>query len=574
MDDAAHDRPRRADGFLSDAAHALADLAAAYWRFECEEQPFTAIMAGEPTDATVLFRDSAADHARRAERAREMAASLAAIGTDALSARDRVTHRLLAREFATIAGHHAVHAHLRPWLLPVGPDFNSVFFANGTELPNAAAAALYVARLGSIPAFLADVRDNLSAGHGKGIRYPAAVLAAAAANTRAMTAGDPAASAWQAPFGRSPAASRPEMREQADAALAIIRDRLVPALRAYADHLDGAIADGARDGLSCVDTEGGEDYYRHFVRHFTTTDMSPDEVHALGLSEVARLEAELTVLAEGAGHAGDLAGFRARATAVVATSADELRMAAESLCKQVDKRIPAFFGRVPRATYGVDTIPPAQSAAMPPAYAQPSPADRSAPGILWATGLPSKCPLHMLPALVLHEAWPGHLMHIALMQEQRGLPAFRRHGAVKYTACVEGWALYCEWLGIEMGLYRTAAETYGRLEMELWRAIRLVVDTGIHWHRWSRADAIAYMTVRLSLPAEAIAAEVDRYAAMPGQALAYQVGGRAVRAMRARAEAAFGARFDRRAFHDLLTGAGAMTLPVMDAVVDAWIEAA
>jgi len=212
------------------------------------------------------------------------------------------------------------------------------------------------------------------------------------------------------------------------------------------------------------------------------------------------------------------------------------------------------------------------SARMPPAYAQPSPADGSTAGIFWISGLPSKAPSYLHPAIVVHEAWPGHLMHLALLNEQTELPAFRRHGAVKYTACVEGWALYCESLAIEMGLYATPHEHYGRLELELWRAVRLVVDTGLHVHGWSREQALTYMSERLTLSRDTLEGEVDRYAALPGQALGYQIGNLQLRQLRQRAEAAMGARFQHRRFHTAVMSAGAVTLPVLDDLVSDWLR--
>ncbi|MCA3254882.1 MAG: DUF885 domain-containing protein, partial [Alphaproteobacteria bacterium] len=182
-----------------------------------------------------------------------------------------------------------------------------------------------------------------------------------------------------------------------------------------------------------------------------------------------------------------------------------------------------------------------------------------------------RCPSYMHLPIALHEAWPGHLMHIAMLQEAAGLPDFRRHSAVRYTVAIEGWALYCETLGIEMGLYDSPDQHFGRLQMEMWRAVRLVVDTGLHWLRWPRAKALAYFTDRVAIPADTAAQEIDRYIAMPAQALAYQIGNLKMRELRARAEAALGPRFSVRDFHAALIGGGAATLPVLDMIVDDWI---
>jgi uncharacterized protein (DUF885 family) len=553
----------------------VADLAERYWQLECHELPLTAAMAGVALPDAVLFRESADDHARRKRRAEELLAEAERVDAQALSAQERATLALLIRELSGLGAQYAVDSHLRPWLFPAGPDFTAMFWANSASVSDEASAALYVDRLATLPGYLRDVQANIETGHARGYRYPRVVLQAGAGNTRGILGAAAEASAWLSPFKRSSAAAQAGVQTQAARALVLVRDALMPALKAWADFLEGLLERGARDSLSCIDGPAGTDYYRVWVRHFTSTAIEPEAVHALGLSEVARIDQEIQAVAADAGFAGDLPGYRhflATDPQFVAPSADALRHDVQALCKRVDSRIPEFFGLIPRMTYGVQSIPEAVSARMPPAYAQPSAADGSSAGIFWISGLPSKAPSYLHPALVVHEAWPGHLMHLALLNEQTELPAFRRYGAVKYTACVEGWALYCETLGIEMGVYTTPHEHYGRLEMEMWRAVRLVVDTGIHAQGWSREEAVAYMAERLTLSRETIEGEVDRYAALPGQALGYQIGNLKLRELRQRAEAALGPRFQHRRFHTAVMTAGAVTLPVLDDLVSDWLQ--
>jgi uncharacterized protein (DUF885 family) len=329
------------------------------------------------------------------------------------------------------------------------------------------------------------------------------------------------------------------------------------------------------DDLACTSDIDGEGHYRFLIRRFTTIDMTPEDIHSLGLSEVDRITGQMETVAALAGSEGGLAEFRRRLrtdNGQILESGEALREAIEILSKRIDARIPEFFGHIPRATYGVKSIPEAIAAAMPPAYAQPNPADNSSAGVHWITSIPSKLPRYMHLPIALHEAWPGHLMHLALIQELTGLPAFRRHGAMNYSACLEGWALYCEGLGEDMGLYDTPEKQYGRLEMEMWRALRLVVDTGLHAKGWSRSQAIDYFRKHMAMPIETIEAEVDRYVGLPAQALGYQLGNLKFRELRARAEEALGARFDIRAFNDALASAGAVSLPVLDRTINAWIE--
>jgi uncharacterized protein (DUF885 family) len=560
---------------MNTAAQALADLAERYWRFECHEIPLSAALAGQPMADGVLFRESAQDHARRERGAGAMLAELQAIDPTGLAAQQRATHALLARELQGLQEQYAVDSHLRPWLFPAGPDFTAVFWANSAAIADAASAALHVDRLAALPAYLHDVQANIEAGHARGYRYPRVVLQSAIGNTHGVLAAAPEASAWLGAFKRSAVASQPAVMAEADRAFRVVREQLVPALQRWAEFMTRLLERGARETLTCIDGPAGAAYYRTWVRNFTSSELDADAVHALGLAEVARIGREIDGVAADAGYPGDVPGYRAylsSAPQFIAASSVALRESIEVLCKRIDRRIPDFFSRIPRITYGVESMPAAISARMPPAYAQPSPADGSSAGVFWISGLPSKAPSYLHPALVVHEAWPGHLMHLALLNEQQDLPAFRRYGAVKYTACVEGWALYCESLGIEMGVYTTPHQHYGRLEMELWRAVRLVVDTGIHAQGWSRERAIDYMALLLTLSRDTIEGEVDRYAALPAQALAYQIGNLKLRELRRRAQTRLGDRFKLRGFHEAVMTAGAVTLPVLDDLVQDWLQ--
>ena len=368
------------------ASQALAALAERYWAFECHELPLSAALAGQKLQDPMLFRESAADHQRRDTDAGQLLTQAEQIDTGALNAQERATLALIKRETAGLRAQHAADSWQRPWLFPAGPDFTAMFWANSTGLGDAAAAALYVDRLAGLPAYLHDVQSNIEAGHARGYRYPRVVLQSAVANTRGILGAAPEASAWMSPFKRSPAAAQPAVLAQADRALGVLRDGLLPALQAWADFLESLVQRGARESLSCVDGPAGAAYYRTWVRHFTSTTDDPEEVHALGVTEVARLEREIEAVAGDAGYAGDVPGYRAFLASdpqFIAPSRDALRESIEALCKRVDRRIPEFFGLIPRITYGVQSIPDAVSARMPPAYAQPSPADGTSAGIFW-----------------------------------------------------------------------------------------------------------------------------------------------------------------------------------------------
>ncbi|MBL8323355.1 MAG: DUF885 domain-containing protein [Rubrivivax sp.] len=567
-----------------DALGALGALAERWWQFQRREFPFTAFLAGQPNADPTMFREAPADHERRAAEAASMRQEIAAIDFCALTPAERITHRMLEREIADLVEQHAVLSHLRPWLLPAGPEFTTFFFANSCQAGTAADAHTYVERLATLPAFFADVSACLAEGHARGLRFPRVVLTGALANLRQITTGAGAggggalgteASPWFGPFKRSPAAAQPGVMREAERARSVIEQGIVPAIGRLAERVERELMPHARDSIACTEDVLGAEYYSCWVRHFTTTTLEPRAIHALGLAEVARLDAEMAEVAREAGYAGRLAEYRrflAEDPQFFATTGEALRERLQVVAKTIDGKIPSFFGRLPRTSYGIESLPAATSARLPPAYAQPNPADGSRSGIFWVSGLPQMVPTTMHVPLALHEGWPGHLMHIALMQEQTALPAFRRANFTKYSACLEGWALYSETLGLDMGLYQTPHQHFGRLDMEMWRACRLAVDTGIHLEGWNRERAIDFMLAHLSLPRVTVEAEVDRYIAMPAQALGYQIGGLKFRELRRRAEQRLGERFDIRAYHDQLMAAGPVTLPVLEEVVDGWLD--
>jgi uncharacterized protein (DUF885 family) len=554
----------------------LADLAERFWTFQCHEFPVLGIQAGVAARDAVLMRESPADHARRYTLTAGFLFELDGISTDRLTAQDRMTHRLLRREFDELRVFYELRAHQRPSLFPMGPEFLTIQFANTASISRLDEARLYADRLATIPAFLSDLIENLAEGHAAGFRYPKRVLECAARAVHASLTGPEDALPWNGPFKRTTLTGS-AVDKAASRARLIVSEHIEPAFAAYAEFLEGPLSVGAHDSVSCMDSLDGEAFYRAWIRHYTTTDLTPQQIHDLGLAEVRRLTTEMEAIAEEAGYRGDLAGYRrhlASDPSCIAPSREALREQIEILSKRIDLKIPAFFGRIPRSTYGVQSIPEAMSALAPPAYAQPNPADGSGPGVHWVTSLPHKAPSFMHVPLALHEAWPGHLMHLALIQEMDDLPAFRRYGALRYSACLEGWALYCERLGVEMGLYQTPHQHYGRLDMEIWRALRLAVDTGLHSQGWTRERAIEFMSAHQAMPRPTIESEVDRYISMPAQALAYQIGGLEFRRLRAQAERQLGERFDIRSFHDALMAAGPVTLPVLADVVDEHIRRA
>lgn len=551
---------------------ALADFANRFWQFQREEKPMVAIQAGQPSLGDQLLRECPTDHARRNAWAKNARTELELIEVEGLGANDRATRSLLIRELDNIIRGFACGAHLRPSIYPMGPDFMLQFWANMSAVATLEDGQIYIARMRTIPNALAGVIETLREGVDRGYRYPKLVVTRAADQVRGTLAVMPEAHPFAQPLQRV-ASRHPALASLADEALTIITDQIYPALHAYADFIETELGAVARESNACANDVDGHDHYAHLISVMTTLELNALQIHATGVSEVERITGQMVQVAENAGY-DDLDEFRRLLqtdNSQFANSAEDLREQIEILSKRIDARIPEFFGRTPRTTYGVQSIPKAIAEKMPPAYAQPNPADGSAAGIHWITSIPGKCPRYMHLPLALHEAWPGHLMHFALIQEMDHLPDFRRYGGLSYSACLEGWALYCEALGEEMGFYDTPQKRYGRLEMEMWRAVRLVVDTGIHALGWSRRKAVSYFKQHMAIPDSTIEAEVDRYIALPAQALAYQLGNLKFRELRARAEDQIGNNFRVRDFHDALMAAGPVTLPVLDDLITEWI---
>ncbi len=551
---------------------AFDDLCQRYWEFQCDESPVSALLAGLPSAHDVLMRDAPADHERRARLAAGMLAELRAFDPDTLSAQQHISARLLCRELELLVDAVAVKAHLRPMIYPLGPEAGLQFFAQSTAFGSVADARRYNERLRHIPEAFEGLQASLQLGVAQGISMPKLVIERALAAVRGNASIPVEHSPFFSPFKRKSADKL--FDAEAQACQTILRETVVPTLLDYARFIESVLGEVAQDSTACIDTPQGREFYRHMVREFTTLDDDPADIHAFGLAEVARLSAAMTDVALSAGHA-TLAEFTTELKndpAQFAPSGEALRQQIEVLSKRIDGRMPEFFGRLPRMSYGVQSIPEAVAAGMPPAYAQANPADNSAAGIHWVTSLPDRCPAYMHIPLALHEAWPGHLMHLALMQEMTELPAFRRHGAMRYSACLEGWALYCEALGEDLKLYDTPSKRYGRLEMEMWRAVRLVVDTGLHWLQWTREQAVQYMLDHMAMPQATLEAEIDRYIGMPAQALGYQLGNRRFRELRERSQARLGERFSLRRFHDCLMAAGPVTLDVLSDLVEQWLD--
>ena len=440
-------------------------------------------------------------------------------------------------------------------------------FMTRRPLKNADAARNYIARLDDFPRYFAQQIENMRAGLTRGFTVPRAVLDGRDVSIASYAdAKTPADSEFYAPLKTLPStiAADEQASLRADAARAI-REHVVPSYAKLLKFFREDYLPHARKTLAAEALPDGKAYYRQQIREYTTLDLDPEAIHAIGLKEVARIDADMQATMKETGFTGDFPAFLKFLRTdpqFYAKTPDELLMHAAWIAKQVDGKIAQFFGLVPRGRFGIDPVP----ASIAPFWT----AGRGSAHTYWVNtyDLPSR-PLYNLPALTLHESSPGHSLQGALAEEQKNQPEFRSKNYI--SAYGEGWALYCEKLGKEMGIYHTPYEEFGRETYEMWRAARLVIDTGIHHENWTRAQAIEYLAAHTALSEHEVETEVDRYISWPGQALSYKLGEMKILELRAKAEKELGPKFDLRAFHDAVLAEGSVPLPVLEQRIDAFI---
>jgi uncharacterized protein (DUF885 family) len=422
----------------------------------------------------------------------------------------------------------------------------------------------YIAELRQVPRYFDQQIENMRAGLERGFTPPRITLEGRDIGVAGIAdAKDPDKTVFFEPFKSFPvgvpAAAQAQLREQARAA---IRDAVVPAHAKLLKFLRDEYIPGARTTIAAYDLPDGKAYYQSKIREFVTLDMSPDEIHRIGQAEVARIRGRMLDVIKQVGFKGELPAFlqylRTDPQFYPKTPQDLLSRAAW-LAKSFDGKASQWFGRLPRSRFAIKPVPPE----IAPFYT----GGRGGPGIYLVNtwNLQSR-PFYSLAALTLHESAPGHAFQMPLAAENKALPDYRRETYI--SAYGEGWALYCEALGEEMGMYETPYDKFGMLSYQMWRAARLVVDTGIHARGWSRDQARRFLHDNTALSDHEIETEVDRYIAWPGQALSYYMGELEIEKQRARAEKALGPRFNIRAFHDSILELGSVPLPVIETRVD------
>lgn len=549
----------------------FAALLAEHEALERRLDPVTSSANGDEAALSRLGDNSLAASIARRDSLAELRGRLGQVDATQLSEADRLSHTLLIRSIDnTLEG----FAFDRARLSTGGGGFDGL--GRNTPLRNRADAEAWLSRMGAMAALTRQSIENGRRGVATGWTQPRQIIERSISVARATAQRPAEQSPLLLPFDTLPqSVSAEERNAYRERALVIIREQIIPAQQESLAFMENELLPAARPGLGVRTLPDGEAYYAYLVRSFTTTDMTPDQVHALGQSEVRRIRAEMDKVIAETGFQGSFKEFltflRTDPQFYAETPQELVRIVAE-ITRRADAGLPRIFGVLPRLTYGIQETPAETAPTSATAGYTPGSMALGQPGtyVLNTYRLDQR-PLFEMPALTLHEATPGHHLQVALMQEQPEAPYFRRTSW--FTSYVEGWGLYAEQLGYDMNMYTTPYERFGQLSYEMWRACRLVVDTGIHWLGWTEQQARACFEENSALSPQNITAEVNRYIGGPGQALAYKIGELTFRRLRAEAEAELGDRFDLRAFHDHLLSDGALPMDIVETRMRAWIAA-
>lgn len=503
-------------------------------------------------------------------------ARLQEIDADALTGADTASYAVLEHILRHAVALPQVQSMRFPFLNDSGFHTQAEFTAMSTRIRTADEAEAWIERLGNLPAhydaYIAWMDEAIAAGW----TQPRTIMPGVIDQVAAQIVEDPRESALFQPLANLPASIPAEEREALQARGAVvIADTVMPAIANLRDYFEDTYMPAARESIGISEVPGGREYYQALVRYHTSLDLTPEEVHQTGLAEVARIRAEMEEIIERIGFEGsfdEFTNFLRTDPQFYPQSEMELMMRASYLSKLADDAMPSVFNRLPRLPYGVRPVPPALAPTYTTGRYWAGDAETGrAGGYMVNTYALDQRPYYELPALTLHEAVPGHHHQIALAQEIEGLPDFRRRATI--TAFTEGWGLYSEFLGIDMGFYEDDYEDFGRLSYEMWRACRLVVDTGMHYFGWTREEAEACFLDNSALSPLNVTNEVSRYISWPGQALAYKTGEILIRRLRADGEARLGEDFDLADFHDTILEEGPLPLSYLEDKMEAWIAA-
>ncbi len=554
---------------------ALTDILAQERALYYKENPGSAPQGEKKPHALEMRGVSAEDHARRHEAWAELYQALKKVDTASLTSEELLNYELMQYH---LESRLLTHAH-KTWRLPLFSD--SGFHTaparmwRGINFRTVDDYEAYLSQLADLPNYLQENIDNLKIGIATGFTMPKVVLDGLLPSFDNMASEAAETSSFYGPFKSIAATVSDKAALELQAkAKTVIETVVNPAYRNLAVFMRSSYYPAATSDLAASNRPDGKAYYEAMVRYYTTLNITPDEVHEIGLSEVARIRAEMQGVIKQAGFEGSFAEFLSFLRTdpqFYAKTPKELLMHASYYAKVIDGKLPSMFGKLPRQPYGVEAVP----AVLAPNYTtgrySGAPLDAPRGGYYWVnTYALDKRPLYTLAALTLHEGAPGHHLQTALSKELENVPEFRL--GLYPHAFGEGWGLYTEKLGIELDVYETPYDHFGRLSYEMWRACRLVIDTGIHSKGWSREQAISLLEENSALSTHNIRTEVDRYISWPGQALAYKMGELKIIELRKMATDKLGDKFDLRLFHDQVLSAGGIPLSLLEKRIVSWVN--
>jgi prolyl oligopeptidase len=550
--------------------HALFDDA---WERDLRENPISATYQGDKrfNDTWGEFGFDVREEQLAGDR--EILARLDTIDRAALPEDEQLNYDLFRKEYQSRIESYGYNG----WLIPLNQRGGIQTLGEMTHYMSFATVRDYedwIARIKSFDELMDWTLTVMQRGVDEGWAQPRIINKRILPQVQALVIDDPTKSDFYSPFREMPErisdADKQRLRSEAARAIKAI---VIPAYAKMATFMEETYLPASRPAVGAWSMPGGREYYAWRTREYTTTDLTPDEIHDIGLSEVKRIRGEMMKIIKQVGFKGsfnDFLEFLRTDPQFYYDDPQELLEAYRAISKEIDPKLVPLFGKLPRIPYGVEPIPDAIAPDTTTAYYMPPAPDGSRAGTYFVNLYkPESRPTYEMPVLSVHEAVPGHHLQIALAQELGDLPNFRRYGG--FTAFVEGWGLYSESLGEEMGLYEDPYDKFGQLTYEMWRAVRLVVDTGMHYKEWTRDEAIDFFMANAPKSELDIVNEIDRYIAWPGQALAYKIGELRIKELRARAENALGDDFDIKGFHDTVLGSGAIPLDILERNVDAWI---
>lgn len=555
------------------SSRALHDLFAAAWDYDMEQRPDEASELGDRRWNDRWTDLSPEANAGRNSHNQDILAKLARIDRNGLTKTDQLNYDLFQKRYADRVEQFKYHWYLMAFNQREGPQTSDTL-SDALRFDTLKDYEDWLARMRAMPAYLDQFTALLRQGMRERMVHPKVIMERIPGQLDAQIVTDPTQSGFYKPFRHFPAeisaADQPRLRQQARQA---VEQQVVPAFTKFKKFFVDEYLPACYDQVGAWQLPHGEELYAFMIRHYTTTQVTPEEVHQTGLREVARINREMDRVMQQTGFRGtreEFFKFLRTDPQFFYKTPEELLQAYKALVKTVDPNLVKVFRTLPREPYGVEPIPAAVAPDTTTAYYRAGAADGSRAGTFFVNLYkPETRPKWEMTALSLHESVPGHHLQIARAHELGEMPMFRRFG--EYTVFVEGWGLYAESLGDDMGLYSDPYSKFGQLSYEMWRAVRLVVDTGIHVKHWTRAQAIQYFMQNCPKHELDVTNEIDRYIAWPGQALAYKTGELKIKELRAHARQDLGERFDLKDFHDVVLGSGPLPLDILERNVNQWI---